>query len=195
MARIRTLSEDHANEAQRALIEQTKKEYGVFTGIRQVLLADPNVAMPVKQLVQYLSLRKDSPFTRLQLELIGTLVYGLISQQACSCLGIHSEAVRRLTQNPSFGPDFAFTWRNYGTDPKTQALLAFAEKLTTTPGQMEDADIEALRAAGWDEQAIYEVTALIGLYNCTGRMEAAAGLPPDRFPPDAQFPEAMPDGH
>jgi len=48
---------------------------------------------------------------------------------------------------------------------------------------VEDADVDALRAAGWDEQAIYEATALISLLNCSGRMEAASGLPMDEVPP------------
>lgn len=48
---------------------------------------------------------------------------------------------------------------------------------------VEDADIAALRAAGWGERGIYEATALIALFNFSGRLEAAAGLPPD--PPHA----------
>jgi len=41
---------------------------------------------------------------------------------------------------------------------------------------MEDSDIEDLRAAGWDERGIYEATALVSLFNYSGRIEAAAGL-------------------
>jgi hypothetical protein len=56
----------------------------------------------------------------------------------------------------------------------------------------EDSDIEGLRAGGWDEQGIYEATALVSLFNYSGRMEAALGLPMDRTPQAAQFPEATP---
>jgi hypothetical protein len=55
---------------------------------------------------------------------------------------------------------------------------------------MEDSDIEELRAAGWDERGIYEVTALVSLFNYSGRIEAAAGLPMDQIPEGAKFPEA-----
>jgi len=55
---------------------------------------------------------------------------------------------------------------------------------------MEDADVNALRAAGFDDKAIYEATALIALLNFTGRMEAASGLPLDEVPPTAHPPEA-----
>ena len=58
---------------------------------------------------------------------------------------------------------------------------------------MEDADVEALRATGWDDRAIYEATALISFFNCTGRMEAASGLPQDQIPLESRFREGRPD--
>ncbi len=57
---------------------------------------------------------------------------------------------------------------------------------------VEDSDVEELRSAGWEEQAIYEATALISFFNYTGRMEAASGLPMDRIPQGAKLPEATP---
>lgn len=44
---------------------------------------------------------------------------------------------------------------------------------------MEDVDLDALRAAGWDERGVYQATALISFFNFSGRMEAASGLPMD----------------
>jgi alkylhydroperoxidase family enzyme len=92
--------------------------------------------------------------------------------------------VRRLTEDEHLGPEFATTWPTYDLDPKTRALLSYAKKLTEEPSMVEDPDVDALRAAGWDEQAIYEATALVSLFNCSGRMEAASGLPMDEVPPE-----------
>ena len=100
--------------------------------------------------------------------------------------------MRRLTKDEHLIAEFATTWPQYALDPKTRALLAYAKKLTQEPSMVDDSDIEELRSAGWDEQGIYEATALISLFNCTGRMEAASGLPMDRIPQGAQFPEATP---
>ncbi len=100
--------------------------------------------------------------------------------------------MRRLTKDEHLSAEFATTWPTYDLDAKTQALLAYAKKLTQEPSMVEDSDIEELRSAGWDEQGIYEATALISLFNCTGRMEAASGLPMDRIPEEAKFPEATP---
>ena len=100
--------------------------------------------------------------------------------------------MRRLTNDEHLSAEFATTWPQYDLDAKTHALLAYAKKLTQEPSMVEDSDIEDLRSAGWDERGIYEATALISYFNFTGRMEAASGLPMDRIPKGAQFPEATP---
>ena len=45
-----------------------------------------------------------------------------------------------------------------------------------------------MRAAGWNEDAIYEATTLISIFNFSGRIEAASGLPPDEVPAGATPP-------
>lgn len=102
--------------------------------------------------------------------------------------------MRRLTKDEHLGPEFATTWTTYDLDEKTRALLAYAKKLTEEPSMIEDEDIEALRAASWDEDGIYEATALISLFNFSGRMEAASGLPMDEVPEGVKMAEAIPDG-
>ncbi len=100
--------------------------------------------------------------------------------------------MRRLTKDEHLSAEFATTWPQYDLDEKTRALLAYAKELTQEPSMVEDSDIEELRAAGWDERGVYEATALISFFNFSGRMEAASGLPMDRIPQGAQFPEATP---
>jgi len=87
--------------------------------------------------------------------------------------------LRRLTGLEHLDHEFATTWPTYELDAKTRALLDYAKKLTETPGVVDDADFDALRAAGWDERGIYQASALISFLNFSGRMEAASGLPMD----------------
>ncbi len=98
--------------------------------------------------------------------------------------------MRRLTEDEHLSAEFATTWPQYDLDEKTRALLSYTKKLTQEPSMIEDSDIEELRTAGWDEQGIYEATALISFFNCSGRMEAASGLPMDQIPKGARFLEA-----
>ena len=55
---------------------------------------------------------------------------------------------------------------------------------------MDEADIGKLRSVGWDDRAIWEITALVSFFNFSGRLEAASGLPPDRIPEGATLAEA-----
>jgi uncharacterized peroxidase-related enzyme len=98
--------------------------------------------------------------------------------------------VRRLTGDEHLNAEFTTAWRTYELDEKTRALLAYAEVLTKEPAAIGDADVEALRDAGWSEDAIYDATALIAFFNFTGRMEAASGLPADEVPIGSRLPEA-----
>lgn len=100
--------------------------------------------------------------------------------------------MRRLTGDEHLSTEFATTWRTYRLDDRTHALLEYAEKLTKSPSEMDDADVDALRRAGWDEDAIYEAAALTAFFNFSGRMEAASGLPADEVPAGAATPEARP---
>jgi len=78
-------------------------------------------------------------------------------------------------------------------DPKTRALLAYASKLTETPSLVDKEDTALLTNVGWNERAIWEITALIAFFNFSGRLEAASGLPPDKIPEGARFAEARQD--
>lgn len=98
--------------------------------------------------------------------------------------------MRRLTGNEHLSFEFATTWRTYDLDRMTGALLEYVEKLTKALATVDDADVEALRRAGWDEKGIYEATALVSFFNFSGRLEAASGLPPDEVPAGARPPEA-----
>jgi len=95
--------------------------------------------------------------------------------------------VRRLTGDEHLDLDFATEWPEYDLDESTRELLNYATRLTESPAQVTDEDIERLRRVGWNEKAIYRATALISLFNFSGRLEAASGLPPDEIPDDAAY--------
>ena len=68
-------------------------------------------------------------------------------------------------------------------------MLAYASKLTETPSMVNEDDVQSLGDAGWNEDEIWEITALASFFNFSGRMEAASGLPPDEIPDGARFAE------
>jgi alkylhydroperoxidase family enzyme len=70
-------------------------------------------------------------------------------------------------------------------------MLSYSSKLTESPSLVGEEDMGKLRNAGWDEKAIWEITALASFFNFSGRLEAASGLPPDQIPEGAKFAEAQ----
>lgn len=62
----------------------------------------------------------------------------------------------------------------------TRAALDFALKLTRTPGEMNRGDVQQLRAAGWDDVAIHDITQVAAYFNYINRI--ADGLEVDLEP-------------
>lgn len=67
-------------------------------------------------------------------------------------------------------------------DAKTRAALRFALKLVDARGQVSDADVTALRAVGFDDEAIVEILAHVALNLFTNYVNVAFAVPLD-FPP------------
>lgn len=67
------------------------------------------------------------------------------------------------------------------TDPKTAAALRFALKLVNDRAQVSDADVAALRSAGFDDEQIVEILAHVALNLFTNYLNIALAVPVD-FP-------------
>lgn len=70
-------------------------------------------------------------------------------------------------------------------EPKVRAALDYAVKLTRTPGAMTAADVEALRAEGWDDLGIHDIAQVAAYFNYINRIADGLGvdLEPGMPPP------------
>ncbi|WP_306045004.1 carboxymuconolactone decarboxylase family protein [Nioella sp. MMSF_3534] len=59
------------------------------------------------------------------------------------------------------------------------AALRYAAKLTLHPGKIEKADVDALRAAGWDDGEILEINQIVGYFNYANRLLNGLGVTTD----------------
>lgn len=71
--------------------------------------------------------------------------------------------------------------QGHSADSKTAAALTFALKLVDNRGQVTEADINALRAAGFDDGQIVEIIAHVALNLFTNYINLALDVPLD-FP-------------
>lgn len=74
--------------------------------------------------------------------------------------------------------------RDWKTAPLTNqdiALCMFAEKLTHSPANMSPADLDELRAIGFDDVSIHDATQVISYFNYINRIADALGVEPEDF--------------
>ncbi len=79
------------------------------------------------------------------------------------------------------GPDMAAAQVGKSADAKTQAALTFALKIVEQRAALSQADIEAVRAAGFNDGEIVEIMAHVALNLFTNYVNVAFNVPVD-FP-------------
>jgi uncharacterized peroxidase-related enzyme len=87
--------------------------------------------------------------------------------------------LRRLTEDPVLAEKIVQDYRRAGLDEKTRAMLDYAVKITKTPVECDEADIEKLRALGFSVDDVYDVITTASVYNYNNRVAEAAGHIPD----------------
>ena len=75
-------------------------------------------------------------------------------------------------------------WREAALEPADRALCAFAEKLTREPSAMREADVEALRAAGFDDVAVHDAIQVVSYFNYINRVADAVHVELEPEMPD-----------
>ena len=71
-------------------------------------------------------------------------------------------------------------YRRAGLDARLRAIMDYAIKITRTPVECNEADIEHLRELGLTDDDIYDAINTAAIYNFNNRVASAAGFMPDR---------------
>lgn len=107
-------------------------------------------------------------------ELLAAYVSGL---NACQfCYGSHRLFAEAFGVEEGLLAQLVADLDNTRINPKVKALLVYVRKLNTLPSKMRQADIEAVRGAGWSEQAVVEAAQICGLFNMMNRIIEGTGL-------------------
>ncbi|MEQ9326824.1 MAG: carboxymuconolactone decarboxylase family protein [Rhodospirillales bacterium] len=95
------------------------------------------------------------------------------------CLSAHSYIGKNLAKLDE--SEIAANRDGGSNDPKADAAVRFAVKLVRERGQVSDADIAAVKLAGYGEAEIVEIVAHVALNTLTNYLNEAFGTPID-FP-------------
>ena len=74
-------------------------------------------------------------------------------------------------------------WRTAQMSAADRALCAFAVQLTLDQHAQSPADLDVLRAHGFDDRAIHDAVQVIAYFNYVTRVADALGVEPETFIP------------
>jgi uncharacterized peroxidase-related enzyme len=119
----------------------------------------------------------ESGLTKLEREMIAVTVS---SENHCFyCLVAHGSAVRELSNDPQLGERIAANFRSAELPKKQEELLNFTKNLTKDPSEIGENDRKKLRDVGYTDRDIWDISAIVGLFNMTNRLASATEMEPN----------------
>lgn len=107
------------------------------------------------------------------------IAVAVADRNACDyCLAAHTALGRKAGASVA---EMSAAQAGESADPATAAALRFALKLVEQRGQVDDADLASLRAAGFNDAQIVEILAHVALNLFTNYVNVAFAVPVD-FP-------------
>ena len=98
----------------------------------------------------------------------------------CSyCLTVHSFTAEHMAKLPA--DEIILARKGHASDPKRDAAVQFARKVIETRGKVSDADLKAVRDAGYTDANVMEIVALVAMYSLTNFFNNV-------FDPEKDFP-------
>jgi uncharacterized peroxidase-related enzyme len=108
-------------------------------------------------------------------EMVSVLVGALLK---CSYWTVaHGEFLRKeIDGDYDLVMAIARDFRQASLDDKDKAMLEYAEKITVSPSEVNESDVQKLKQAGWNEVEILDIAALTSYRNFITRIADALGV-------------------
>ena len=168
MSRIRTISSiDAAPAAARPLLESAKKKVGSVPNLFRVIANSP------AGLEGYFGL--DAALTKgsLDAKTRERIALAVAEVNGCSyCLSAHTYLGRNVAKLAD--SEIAANRTGASNDLKADAALRFAVKVVRERGHVSDADVAAVKAAGFDDAEIIEIVLHVALNTLTNYVNEVA---------------------
>ena len=174
MAYIQTVSESQAQGELAQLYKRVGNPDGTVDNVMKIHALNPDSLRTHFQMYTE-AMHKPSPLTRAEREMVATEVSRV---NGCAyCLAHHNQGLKRLlpTDRHEAAQELKEGRLELLTD-REKAIVLYARKLTTTPQQMMENDVKALRDAGLDDRAILDLAQCIGYFNYVNRIVLGLGV-------------------
>lgn len=101
------------------------------------------------------------------------------------CLTVHSFTAEHMAKLSD--DEIILARKGHANDAKRDAAVQFARKVIQARGQVADADLQAVRDAGYTEANIIEIVVLVAMHSLTNFFNNV-------FDPELDFPSVVPAG-
>ncbi len=88
----------------------------------------------------------------------------------------HGGALRRLIRDDGLVDALRVDPLAAPVPARERALLRYAARLTREPASITRADLDALRAEGWDDRAILDLNQVVAYFNYVNRIANGLGV-------------------
>ena len=88
----------------------------------------------------------------------------------------HRRGLRRLLKDDALLEAIGRDWRTAPLEPRRAAMLVYVEKLTRTPSQVQQEDVESLREVGFEDRDILEIAEVTAYYAYVNRIADGLGV-------------------
>ena len=95
------------------------------------------------------------------------------------CVVAHGAILRVYEKKPLLADQIAVNHRKADITPRQRAMLDFALKVTRMSHDVSDADFEALRAHGFDDEDIWDIAAISAFFGLSNRMANVINMRPN----------------
>ncbi|MBI2729063.1 MAG: peroxidase-related enzyme [Polaromonas sp.] len=95
------------------------------------------------------------------------------------CVVAHGAILRIYEKKPLVADQVAVNYRKADITPRQLAMLDFAMKVCLHSDEIEDADIDALKAHGFDDEDAWDIAAITAFFGLSNRMASFSGMQPN----------------
>jgi uncharacterized peroxidase-related enzyme len=119
----------------------------------------------------------DSALDREEVEMIVVAVSGVNHCYYCNVA--HGALARIYAKSPRLADQLVANYRTADVSDERLVMLDLAVKLTESPAEVTQADLDLLAEAGYSEEAIWDVAAVTAFFNLSNRMAMVADMRPN----------------
>jgi uncharacterized peroxidase-related enzyme len=159
---------------QEVVFEAARRRFNFVPDVVRALALRPEVAKAQSDLRDSL-LTDEVSIGRRRAELISLAVSGINDCAYCGTAHAGTMVARGDLTAEQAAQAFK-DWRRLDLSDEDRAMLEFAEKLTFQPAQIGQADIDTLRAAGFDDLGIYDIVLVTAYRNFINRVNDGLGV-------------------